>query len=280
MFEKKIKKSLFEPLRYQVNFRENIMKYTIDLPATYGSSLGESLRLGLPFKIKKVQEEEIKEILTETKLSHESYHDFLFLLLKNSRFMTTVDNIKKGSTPLVRIELSFNYRKVLKNFRYLLNTLYNEMHDKPEKNQELINFELKRYDPSFPYHHIASYPEIREFFDSMIPKLNEYNKRFLYYSRKHSKLSVKINYEEVMKDLCIYFRQHKYVKKSRKMEDVKLQLSKQHKELSVIMAGITILCILAFLNFPLYFIIVSSAIFLAISVLYIIYDTYHESEER
>ena len=76
MFEKKIKKSLFEPLRYQINFKENIIKYTIDFPATIENSLGDSFRLGLPFKVKKVQNEEIKEILTEIKLTHESYHNF------------------------------------------------------------------------------------------------------------------------------------------------------------------------------------------------------------
>ena len=123
MFDKKIKKSLFEPLRYQINFRENIIKYTIDIPATIENSLGDSLRLGLPFKVKEVQNEGIREILTETKLTHESYHNFLFSLFKSSRIMITVDNIKKGSTPFSRIELSFNYRRVLKNFRYLLNTL-------------------------------------------------------------------------------------------------------------------------------------------------------------
>lgn len=280
MFDKEIKKSLFEPLRYQINFRENIIKYTIDFPATIENSLGDSLRFGFPFKVKKVQNEGIKEILAETKLTHESYHDFLFSLFKNARIVITVDNIKKGSTSFVRIEFSFNYRRVLKNFRYLLNILYNEMHDRPEKSQKLLNFELKKYNPSFPYHRVASYPEIREFFDFMIPKLNEYNKKFLYYSRKHSRLSVKINYGEVIKDLCTYFRRHKYVKKSRRMEGLELQLSKQHKEISVVVAGVTLLCILAFLNFPFHLLIILSTIFLMIFVLYVVYDTYHKSEKR
>ena len=280
MFEKKIKKSLFEPLRYQINFRENIIKYTIDLPATIENSLGDSLRFELPFKVKKVQNEGIKEILAETKLTHESYHDFLFSLFKNARIVITVDNIKKGLTSFARIEFSFNYRRVLKNFRYLLNILYNEMHDRPEKSQKLLNFELKKYNPSFPYHDVASYPEVREFFDSVIPKLNEYNKKFLYYSKKHSRLSVKINHGEVIKDLCTYFRRHRYGKKPRKMEDLELQLSKQHKEMYVIMAGATTLCILAFLNFPFHLLIVLSAIYLVISVLYCVYDAYHKLEKR
>ena len=150
------------------------------------------------------------------------------------------------------------------------------MHDRPEKSQKLLNFELKKYNPSFPYHHVASYPEIREFFDYVIPKLNEYNKKFLYYSRKHSRLSVKINHGEVIKDLCTYFRQHKYVKKSRRMEDLELQLSKQHKEMFIIMASITKLCILAFLNFPFYLIIILMMIPV---ILYIVYFIYHESEK-
>ena len=271
MFEKKIKKSLFEPLRYQIN-----IKYTIDFPTTIDNSLGDSFRLGLPFKVKKVQNEEIKEILTETKLTHKSYYNFLFLLFKNFQSIITVDNIKKNSTPFTRIELSFNFRKVLKNFRYLLNTIYNEMYNKPEKNQELLNFELEKYNPSYPFHHVASYPEIREFFDFIIPKLNEHNKKFLYYSRKHVKLNIKINYEEVITNLCVYFRQHKHAKKSRKREDLKLQLSKQHKAMYSSIATIIIGCILSFLNFPFYLIIILMMIPM---ILYLVYYIYHESEK-
>ena len=275
-----MKKRQFEPLRNQINLQENIIKYTINFPTTIDNSLGDSLRFGLPFKVKKAQNEGIKEILTETKLTHESYYNFLFLLFRDSQIIITVDNNKKNSTPFTRIELSFNFRKFIKNFRYLLNTMYNEMHDKPEKSQELLNFELEKYNPSYPFHHVASYPRIREFFDFMIPKLNEYNKRFLYYSRKHARLSIKINHEEVITDLCTYFRQHKHVKKSRKRVDLKLQLSKQHKTMYISMVGVTICVILAFLNFPAYLIIILAVIILAISVLYLVYDTYHESEKR
>ena len=210
----------------QINFKEKIekyvIKYVIEFKADFDKSILNNFSQGLTLNTEKAQINDIEKILTESKLTYKSYYNFLFVLFKNSYFTIKISNVKKKLISFLRMEISLDFRNMLQNFRYLLNILYNKMYKRAGYSKELLNFNFKYSDPFAPYPRITSYPELRKFFDLIIPKLNEYNKNFLYYSKKYAELSIKINYKEVILDLWNYFIQQKYVEAYHKVKKNKI----------------------------------------------------------
>jgi len=203
----------------------------------------------------------IKNITSSKKLQYHDYHQFLILLLHDTEFFSLTFEDDK----YLEFSIAFNYKKVEQNFIKALQ-FFNYL----QKNQKFsFNFELSK---------IPRYPHLREFFSALIPKLTERNNKIIKYNEVGSNIKIKINYEEILKDLWKYSRNQYFtqkidVKKKLKEEKSDKEYLYQRFQKQVLMGYIVLLM---FLNFLFFFIpksrIVNLLLFMVLSsILYAVF---------
>ena len=154
----------------------------------------------------------IENILSEKTLTFRSYFNFILLLFVKSDLKIEeygVINSNNKNKLVKNFGISFNKEEVNKNLARNLNFLY----QKKNQTSKIFHFNLKEF---------PQYPNLREFFDSIIPKLTRYNENYISYNKMHSKLSITMDYKEIFVELWHFFRQEKYLKISRRIDQRKM----------------------------------------------------------
>ncbi len=197
-----------ENIKVIENSEKGYINLRVNLLDNLESSVLENFGIIFLVEMAKKDNKNIENILSEKTLTFRSYLNFILLLFVKSDLKIKEYGVidSNNKTKLVNnFGISFNKEEVNENLARNLNFLY----QKKNQTSEIFDFNLKEF---------PQYPNLREFFDFIIPKLTRYNENYILYKKIHSKLSITTDYKEIFVELWHFFRQEKYLKILRRVE--------------------------------------------------------------
>lgn len=197
-----------ENIKVIENSEKGYINLRVNLLDNLESSVLENFGIIFLVEMAKKDNKNIDNILSEKTLTFRSYFNFILLLFVKSDLKIKESGVidSNNKTKLVsNFGISFNKEEVNENLARNLNFLY----QKKNQTSEIFDFNLKEF---------PQYPNLREFFDFIIPKLTRYNENYILYKKIHSKLSITTDYKEIFVELWHFFRQEKYLKILRRVE--------------------------------------------------------------
>ncbi|KKN40750.1 hypothetical protein LCGC14_0730200 [marine sediment metagenome] len=217
-----------EEMELVENSKEEHITLGINLIKKLRCSVLEDFLIMFTASMRKKKNADIEKISNESRITNKSYLNFILLLFVNSDFNIEVnDSVSPSARNSVvkYFKISFNKKKVNDNLVKMLNFLY----QKKRLTKKIFDFDLKEF---------PKYPNLREFFDFIIPKLTRYNEKFLLYRKVSSKLSITLVFRELIVELWHLFRTDKYIKVSRRIDEKIKSRSIGYREGLIIFIGI------------------------------------------